>query len=392
VTDAFEGIKVIDLCRGFPTAFSAMFLADFGAEVIKIYPPDHDSGYSSRVTPDRWSACYSIDRGKKGMVINLKNERGKDIFLKLAKDADIIVENSRPGAMEHLGIGYKTIRRVNPRIIYCSVSGYGTSGPYKDLPGHASSYEGVAGILSLFGQKDGPPINTGPFIADMGGAACHALIGILIALWVREKTGKGQFIDVAYLDSALSLAHWQVSLYQALGIMPKRGEVPEMGSDPCSAMYRTKDGEYFCLAADEPKFWANLLRELGGEEYIPFQRTENRQKKEEIFGWLREKFLTKTRDEWWEWFKDKDIGGGPVYSLEEGLRDPQVLHREMVLELEHPRVGKVKQVGIGIKLSESPGRFRSFAPLPSEHTAEILQGFGYTKEQIEELKSSGVIA
>jgi crotonobetainyl-CoA:carnitine CoA-transferase CaiB-like acyl-CoA transferase len=139
VTDAFEGIKVIDLCRGFPTAFSAMFLADFGAEVIKVFSPAPESSYSSRVTPDRWSACYSIDRGKKGMVINLKNERGKDVFFKLAKDADIIVENSRAGAMEHLGIGYETIKRINPRIIYCSISGYGTSGPYKDLPGHASS-------------------------------------------------------------------------------------------------------------------------------------------------------------------------------------------------------------------------------------------------------------
>lgn len=390
--DAFEGIKVLDLCRGFPPAFAAMFLADFGADVIKIDPPSQNSGYSSKVTPDRWSACYSIDRGKKGLAINLKNKRGRDIFLKLAKGADVIIENSRAGAMERLGIGYETINRINPRIIYCSISGYGTNGPYKDLPGHGSSYEGVAGILSLFGQKGGPPMNTGPFVADMGGAACHALIGILIALWVREKTGKGQFIDIAYLDSVLSLAHWQVSVYQALGIMPKRGEVPEMGSDPCSGMYRTKDGEYFCLAADEPKFWANLLRELGGEEYIPFQRTEDQRKKEEVFGWLREQFLTKTRDEWWEWFKGKDIAGGPVYSLEEGLQDPQVLHREMVLELEHPRVGKVKQVGIGIKLSESPGKFRSFAPLPSEHTAEILQSLGYTEEQIEELKSSGAIA
>jgi crotonobetainyl-CoA:carnitine CoA-transferase CaiB-like acyl-CoA transferase len=146
-----------------------------------------------------------------------------------------------------------------------------------------------------------------------------------------------------------------------------------------------------CLAADEPKFWVNLLRTLGGEEYIPFQHTDDPTKRQEIFAWLRKRFLTRTRDEWWEWFKDKDIAAGPIYSLEEGLQDPQVLSRDMVLELEHPKVGKVKQVGIGIKLSESPGRFRSFAPLPSEHTAEILRDIGYNRKEIEELKSLGVI-
>lgn len=389
--DALEGIKVLDLCRGFPPAFAAMLLAEFGADVIKIDPPDQASGYAAMVTPEKWSASCSMDRGKKGMIINLKHERGREIFYKLAKNTDVIIENSRPGTMDRLGVGYDDIRKINDKIIFCSVSGYGATGPYKNLPGHASCYEGVAGILSLFGQKGGPPINTGPFIADMGGAATHALIGILIALLFREKTGKGQFIDLAYLDSVLSLAHWQVSVYQALGVMPRRGEVHEMGSEPCSAMYRTKDGEYMCLAADEPKFWVNLLRALGGEEYIPFQHTDDPGKRQEIFAWLRERFLTRTRDEWWEWFKDKDIAAGPIYSLEEGLRDPQVLSRDMVLELEHPKVGKVKQVGIGIKLSESPGRFRSFAPLPSEHTAEILRDIGYTRKEIEELKSSGAI-
>lgn len=391
MTDALEGIKVLDLCRGYPPAFSAMYLADFGADVIKVDPPGYAFPIPAETTGERWSACFSMDRSKKGIGLNLRTEQGREIFYKLAKDADVILENSRPGTMDRLGIGYETIKAINPRIVYCSVSGYGVSGPYKNLPAHDNNYLGIAGVLSLFGKPGGPPLPPSNFIGDMGGAACHALIGILLALVAREKTDKGQFVDVSYLDSVMSLTTFEVSLYQLSGIMPKRGRTFRTGAEPCVNQYKCKDGEYFSIAALEPQFWRNLCRELGREDLIPHQWTQDSKKKKEIFDWLRKTFLTKTRDEWWEWFKTRDIAAGPVYDLEEGLRDPQVLHRELVLELEHPKVGKVKQVGIPIKLSETPGRFRFFTPLPYEHTAEVLKGLGYSGKQIEELAKAGAV-
>lgn len=385
---ALEGIKVLDLCRGYPPAYAAMTLADFGADVIKVDPVGFvsPSVLQMQTTEEKLAAYRAQDRNKRSIKINLRSEQGRGVVYRLAKKADVLIENSRPGTMEHLGIGYEALKDINPKIIYCSVSAYGQDGPYRDLVGHDANLIAVAGLLSLIGPKDGPPTIPSNFLADMAGAGLCSLIGILIALLAREKTGRGQFVDISYTDGAFSLLSFEVAMYFLTGQVRRRGETFQTGSDPCASVYKTKDGEYVAIFFMEPQFWANFCRSIGREDMIARQYPQNDKERQEMFTFLRELFLTKTRDEWWEWAKDKQIMFGPVHYLEEALVDPQLLHRQMVLEPEHPTLGKVVQVGSPFKLSDTPPRFRSFGPIPGQHTDEILQGLGYSEQQIEELK------
>jgi alpha-methylacyl-CoA racemase len=342
---ALEGVKILDLSRLVPGAFCTMLLGDLGAEVLKIEAPGATEFMGSSKSPQgeenrKQAAYYAPDRNKRSIVVNLKSEAGREVFYRLSRHADVIVEGFRPGVAKRLGIEYETINKLNPKIIYCSLSGYGQDGPYQTFPGHDINYISMAGILDLIGPSEGPPAIPLNLVADLAGAALYGALGISIALVARNKTGKGQYVDMAYMDGAVSLMTWFNCGYFFNGSMLKRGESWLHGAYPYYGVYETKDGKYITIGCLEPHFWENLCRFLGKEEYIPyhfalehtFHKPEN-EKWGEIRSSLKRIFLTKTRDEWFELLIRNDVPAGKVYTPDEVFSDPQVLHRQMVIEV-----------------------------------------------------------
>jgi crotonobetainyl-CoA:carnitine CoA-transferase CaiB-like acyl-CoA transferase len=292
---------------------------------------------------------------------------------------------------KRLGVDYESISRINPQIVYCSLSGYGQNGPYRDLPGHDINYISIAGALGMIGNSpDSPPAIPLNLVADFAGGSLHAVIGILLSLMAREKIGRGQYVDIAMIDGVISLLGFSTYEYFCSGRIPQRGDDMLNGGFPCYNVYQSKDGGYISIGCIEAHFWENLCRALGREDFIPHQWSQDGEKQEEIFCFLRKTFLTKTRDEWFELLKNT-VPTGKVYSMGETFTDPQVLHREMMVEIDHPEAGKVKQAGIGIKLSQTPGQIRSLAPSPGEHNEEMLSTLGYTEKDIKLLQSQKII-
>jgi crotonobetainyl-CoA:carnitine CoA-transferase CaiB-like acyl-CoA transferase len=371
-----------------------MFLADLGADVIKVDPGGGRAAMAilplAAEEEERRRAHNAEGRSKRSIVLNLKMEQARQVFYRLAEKADVIVEEFRPGVMKRLGVDYDTISKINPRIVYCSVTGYGQDGPYEQLAGHDINYLSVGGAEGMLGERGGRPMVIPNFIADYSAGGMQAAIGILAALMARERTGKGQHVDIAMTDGIVSLMHAEAMGYFASGQVPRTGDVLMFGGAPFYGVYQTKDGKFISIGAIEPYFFENLCRVVGKEDFVPHQW--NREKWDEMASSFNEAFRTKTRDEWVKLFWQTDTCAAPIYSLDEVFTDPQVLHRQMVVELEHPKLGKVKQVGISIKLSETPGGIRSLAPRPGEHTDEILLSAGYAKEEIEALKEAGAVA
>jgi len=382
MTLALEGIKVLDLSRTVPGPFCTMVLADMGADVIKIDAPRYQMG----MLPDQEKqAAYDfLSRNKKSIVLNLKTEEARTVFHKLATEADAVVEAFRPGVTEKLGVDYDTISELNPRIVYCSLTGFGQDGPYRDLPGHDPNYISIGGAVGLTGDREGDPVIIRAAMGDIG-SALHAVIGILCALMARDKTGRGQHVDISMTDSVLPFLTVSLLRYFRDGFIPKRG-----WPSPTINVWKTKDGKFVSTGLIEPYFWERFCHALGREDLIPHQRAKG-EKLQEVHSAIKETFLTKTRDEWFQIMKDADTCVSPVLELDEVVNDPQLLSRDMFPEFDHPREGKVRQLGMPIKLSETPAKFRSFAPLIGQHTEEVLQGLGYTKHQIEEMRKSGAI-
>ena len=398
---ALEGITILDLTWQGPGPLGTMILGDLGCEIIRIgAPPAAGARQSTRKAGKGEVAYQASQRNKKSLLLNLKSEEGRQIFYRLAEETDVIVEGFRPGVAERLGIDYQTIRKINPKLIYCSITGYGQDGPYRTLPGHDINYISFAGALNLIGDPDRQPVIPLNLVGDYGAGAKDAAIGILSALIARDKTGRGQYVDISMTDSVISLLTDVVlGQYFQSSVAPKRGEHQLNGARPYYNVYQAKDGKYISFGCLEPWLWEGLCREIGREDFIPFNMTRRLSldeaedsKWEEIFAYLRQLFLTKTRDEWFELMSTKNIPIGKVYSLDEVFADPQVLHREMVIEVEDPTVGKVKQVGIAIKLSDTPGKVRSLPPATGEHTDEILIGLGYNKERLDQLRQEGVVS
>jgi crotonobetainyl-CoA:carnitine CoA-transferase CaiB-like acyl-CoA transferase len=388
----FSGIVVLDFARGYPGAYATMFLGDFGAEVIRIDPPvNRPAGQS--INRDELAAYETVQRNKRSIVIDLKSVEGQEVLGRLVRKADVLLEGFRPGVMARLNADYETLKEINPRLIYCSLSGFGRDGPYAAVPAHDMNYISLGGILSLIGQRNGTPYLPSNFIADLGGAAMHGLVGILIALFAREKTGKGQFVDIAYLDSVISLLALEAPNYFRTGKVPRRGETALTGRDPWTNVYRCKDGEYVTVACIEPHFWDNLCQAIGREDLISYHRESYPvEELDRVTGELADIFSTRTRDEWWQFFKNKEVCFGPVRYIDETFADPQVLHREMVVEVEQPGAGKVKQLGLPIKLSDTPGEIRSLGVCGGAHTREILSELGYDDGEISTLLGSGTVA
>lgn len=389
-----EGIKILDLTRLLPGPYGTMLLGDLGAEVIKIEEPEQ--GDYARWYPPHIHQVGSrhllLNRNKKSITLNLKKPEGRSILLKMVESgADVLIEQFRPGVMDRLGVGYKDLEKVNERLIYCSLTGFGQDGPYRDIAGHDINYIGIGGILGLTGPKGGPPTIPGVQIADLVAGGLYAVIGILTALMARQKIGRGQFVDVSMLDGVVSLIPDGAALYFAERESPQMGERRLTGGLPQYQTYRTKDGKYLAIGALEEKFWANLARAIGKPEWAHQVPKEKEDRTAKIKDEMNRIFLGRTRKEWLDILMKEDTCVTGVYSLEETFSDPQVLHRRMIVDTIHPQAGRVKQIGVPIKLSETPGDIRLPAPELGEHTEEILKELGYRQEDMLRLKKEGVI-
>jgi len=375
-----------------------MILADMGAEVIKVEQPRKQGEpiFGSGVSPlpaqnSKGETAYiALLRNKKSVAIDLKTGQGREIFMQLARKADVIVDGFRPGVVKRLGIDYDSVCPINKRLVYCSITGYGQNGPYSTLPGHDPNYIAVAGALGLIGNSGEAPVLPLNLLADYAGGGLMSTVGILLALISAQKTGKGQYLDISMTDGVISLLVRFISDYFMTGSEPRRGETPFSGVFPGATTYRTKAGGYIALGCFEPKFWENLCKALKREDLIPMQLAQGQARKE-LRDTLQHIFLTKTRDEWFDLLKTKDVCVAPVYQLSEVFNDAQILHRQMILELNHPTEGIVRQVGIPIKLSGTPGEIKSFGPVLGEHTMEILRGLGYSNRKIADLRDAGTI-
>jgi len=389
-----EGIKILDLTRLLPGPYGTMLLGDLGAEVIKIEEPER--GDYARWNPPQINGVGSrhllLNRNKKSLTLNLKAPEGKAVLRRMVEQgADVLIEQFRPGVMERLGVGYKDLEKVNPRIIYCSLTGYGQDGPYRDLAGHDLNYIGIAGVLGLTGQKGGSPVIPGIQIGDLIGGGLYAVIGILSALMARQKTGRGQYVDISMLDGVVSLLPDSAALYFAEGKAPRAGERRLGGGLPQYQVYQTQDGKYLAVGALEEKFWANLSRLIGRPEWAEKIPRELEPRCEEIQKEMARLFKTKTQKEWLDLLMHEDTCVTAVQSLDEVFADPQVRSRQMLVETTHPKAGRVRQIGVPIKFSETPGEIRMPAPEIGEHTEEILGELGFAQEEIDRLRKMGVI-
>jgi crotonobetainyl-CoA:carnitine CoA-transferase CaiB-like acyl-CoA transferase len=392
-----EGLRVLDLSRLLPGGFCSLLLADFGAEVVKV----EDTGLGDYV---RWSPPYyegaedtakgalflALNRGKRSIRIDLKNDLGKEVLLRLAQDADVLLESFRPGVLDRLGVGWERLQAINPRLIYCAISGYGQDGPNRDRSGHDMNYLGLNGLLGLTGEPDGPPLQSAGQIADIGGGALTAAVGVLVALHERERSGQGQFVDCSMFDGALSWLAMVAADMFATGRAPQRGLLNLAGGIVCYRPYRCADG-YVTLGALEPKFWANFCRGVDREDLLEQAFAPPGS---EIHQALEEIFAGRTRGDWSAFAAEHDCCLEPVLSLDEALESEQVAAREMVVELEQPGAERpVRLLGTPIKLSRTPADpTRAPGPALGEGTDELLAAAGYSEEEISALHESGAVA
>jgi crotonobetainyl-CoA:carnitine CoA-transferase CaiB-like acyl-CoA transferase len=392
-----DGIKVLEMARVPPAELPGMFLADMGAEVLKIEtPPEMPEDAQTQ----RRAAFAYVNRNKRSLALNMKAPEGQAIFRKLAAAADVIVEGFRPGVMKRLGGDYETLSAVNPRLVYCSLSGFGHNGPYRDYPAHDGNYLSLAGVLNLIGEPDRKPVFPLNLVADYGGASMHGALGIMLALFARERTGRGQHVDVSYLDTSLALlaATPNMRFFWSDGMAPKRGEGFLGGSYPYYAVYETKDDKYLTIGCTEPWLWENFCKAINRPDLVQFARkpdqfvraanAEEDRARREVEAIIR----TRTRDEWYDFLVKADVCVGKVYEPEEVVSDPQVQARDMIVELRHPVHGAVKQFGQPIKLSATPGTMRSAAPYAGEHTDQVLAGLGMAASEIKALRDKKIVA
>jgi alpha-methylacyl-CoA racemase len=403
-----QDIRVLDLSRLLPGGFCSLLLADFGADVLKV----EDTGMGDYI---RWSPPYyegahdsarsalflALNRNKRSIRLDLKCEGGREALLALVREYDVVLESFRPGVLDRLGVGYERMREVNPGIVYCAISGYGQDGPKRDASGHDMNYLGLVGLLGLTGEcggvgGEGGPIQSAGQIADLGGGALMAAFGIMAALRERDGSavhsgsGEGQLVDVSMADGALSWLAMVAGAYFADGNVPRRGELPLAGSLVCYRPYECADG-WVSLGALEPKFWQAWCRGVGREELIAkqFERPGS-----EAHEQVCEIFKGRTRAEWEAFARKHDCCLEPVLELDEALASDLVREREMVVELPQPGVdGGVRQLGIPVKLSRTPGEHaRLPGPALGEHTEQALLAAGYSREQVGELLASGAAA
>jgi crotonobetainyl-CoA:carnitine CoA-transferase CaiB-like acyl-CoA transferase len=392
---ALDGIRIIDFSKALAGPYCTMLLADMGAEVIKVEMPgsgDDSRGWGPPFIEGESAYFLSINRNKKSITLNLKDNKAKEIALKIIEKADIVLESNRPGVMTKLGLDYETVKKINPGIIYCSISGFGQTGPYSKRPGFDQVIQGYGGIMGLTGEKGGGPLKVGIAVTDIA-TGMFAATGILTALYHRERTGQGQHVDASMLDGQVSWLTYQAGRYLASGNVPQRiGSahpliVPYQDFEASDGFINIAAGndnlwKKFCAVtdlsdiADDPKFATNP------------KRVENR---DEVVAIVSKKIKTKTMQEWLDILNDAGVPCGPIYTVDQIFKDPQVLAREMLVEVDHPKCGKIQVTGSPIKLSETPAEITTHPPMLGEHNSSILQEFGFSEEDITKLKEDKVI-
>ena len=387
---ALAGIKILDMTRLLPGPFASVLLADFGAEVIKLEDPglgDYCRDFEPKIR-DASMWHLMLNRNKRSLTLDLKSPQGKALFFKLVKQADVVMDSYRPGVLDKLGISYQAAQRVNPGIIYCSITGYGQQGPYVYDAGHDLNYVSLAGITSMSGVKDGKPALPGVLSSDLS-SGLYAALSIMIALRHRERTGAGQAIDISLHNVALSLLPTAASAYFGSGEVVQRGMAWYCGSQPNYNIYATEDRRYLAVANFEKKFWVNMCKCL--ERLDLCDAIDDPKLFESTYDKLQAIFLTKTSAQWMELFAGKDTCITPVLDFAEAMRDPHTLANEMVLEVEDEKYGRHQQPGFAMKLSLTPGQISRHAPTLGENSEEILRENGFTKEQIAKLRSLKII-
>jgi alpha-methylacyl-CoA racemase len=390
-----DGLRVLDLTRLLPGGFCTLLFADLGAEVLKV--EDTAMGDYVRWAPPYYegaedsakSALYlALNRGKRSIRLNLKDERGREALLRLVRDYDVLIESFRPGVMERLGAGYQRLAEENPGLVYCAITGYGQDGPYRDRSGHDMNYLGLVGLLGLTGEAGGPPVQAAGQIADLGGGALMAAFGVLAALRERDRSGRGQFVDISMADGALSWLAMVAGRYFADGVAPQRGDLELAGRLICYRPYACKDG-WVTLGALEPKFWQAWCRGVGREDLVEKQfeapGSEAHAEVERIF-------LERTRDEWQQFASQHDCCLEPVLGLDEALDSELVRARQMVVELDQPGTDGVKQLGTPVKLSRTPGGPQGPGPVLGADTEDVLRDAGYSDDEISGLIDAGAAA
>jgi crotonobetainyl-CoA:carnitine CoA-transferase CaiB-like acyl-CoA transferase len=376
---ALNGIRVLDLSRLLPGPYCSMVLADHGAEVLALE--------DRRFLKDNLF-FQDLYRNKRHMTLNLKSDKGRAIFYQLLASTDVLIEGFRPGVMQRLGVDYDAVCRKNPRIIYCSISGYGQQGVSSQTAGHDVNYLSRAGILNCIGEAGGPPVIPAVQIADIAGGAMNGVIGILLALYERERSGKGQFIDISMTDGLLGFLALPNVLEKTTGMQQQRSTSMLSHRYGCYNTYETADGRYIALGAVENRFWCNLCSILGLEEYEKLQYDEHR--RTEIIDRLRAIFKGKDLEYWQMTLADADVCYSKVQNMEEVFADPLFQERQMVLN-QDPQKDKERTFGVSVKLNRTPGTVSSQPPTFGENTRDVLNELGYSEEAILELFDAGVV-
>ena len=390
-----EGIKIVDLSAALTGPFCTQLLADFGAEVVKIEPPGKGDMLRAFGPPylEGESPYFLLtNRNKRGITLDITKEKGREILIRLAKDADVLIENYRPSVKKKLKIDHDTLKAMNPRLIYCSISGFGQTGPYAERAGFDPIAQGMSGIASITGWKHTGPVRVGVAIGDSLGGI-FATYGILLAIIERQRSGEGQRVETSLLEGLISVLGFQAAKYFATGERPEplgndHGMVSPYGT------FKTKDG-FINIAAGNQGMWERLAKALGLGHLIQEERfrtvPDRVTNRSELGKLLEQKLTEKTTKEWGEILNEVGVANGPILHIDEVFQDPQVLHQEMLIEMDHPTIGKIKNIGFPAKLSRTPAAVRRSPPLLGQHTEEVLRELGCGPREIEDLRREGVI-
>ncbi len=390
-----EGLKVLDFTRVLAGPFATMILGDLGAEVIKAEPLNGDEARTWPPILEKGESGYflSLNRNKKSITLNLKDPRAKDIVYKLACEVDIVIENFTPGVVKRLGIDYASLARQNPGLIYCSISGFGQHGPYRDKRAYDPIIQGMTGIMSITGERDGSPVKIGIPITDLV-AALYAVIAIQSAYIHKTQSGQGQYLDIALYDSMVSMLTIMAMQFFATQQDPGRWGLDHIHRVPAKA-FETKDGRYVQVAATNEVMYPKFCELLGLPELIDDPRFNTNARRvanrDEIMPLFEEKMRDKTRDEWLQLFEEAKLPCGPILNFNEVFADKNVLERDMLFTQEHPIEGLIKQLGFPFKFSQTPAEAKRRPPLLGEHNEEILKYLNYSDREIERFREEKVI-